>query len=71
MSGRTLKAFGCKDFSDTISATIVLIMPTFPLQAPDPALAAIAIGKLVERPNMMLVAIVENKARITMGLRPK
>ncbi len=57
------------------SASIVLIHSRYhsplPLQAPDPALAIIAQGKLLESPHRRLVTIVENKARMTIGLRPK
>lgn len=104
-SGRILKAFGCKSFSGTISATIytlsalsvkqvsnkaqtVLIIPTilnqltclfklvvlhlpFPLQPPVPARATIAHGKLVEKPHTRLISMVRNRARMTIGLRPK
>ncbi len=57
-SGIRIKACGWSSLYGTNSATIVLMMPTLPLPAPDSALTAIAIGTLVEKPQTKLVIMV-------------
>ena len=69
--GMIENALGCSSFQGTISATLVLIMPTFPFPAPARDLATTAHGKERESPNRRLVSIVQViPARIT-GFRPK
>jgi hypothetical protein len=50
---------------------MVLIIPTFPLPPPERARAVMAQGKLVDRPQKMLVKIVMNMPVMTIGFRPK
>lgn len=69
--GMMENAAGCSSFQGTISATIVLMMPTLPLLTPDTMRTAIAIGRLVDRPQRMKVTIVEKRPKTTAGLRPK
>jgi len=57
--GMTLKALGCSSLSGTSSATVVLIIPTFPLLKPAIALANIAQIRVLENPNKMQAIIVQ------------
>lgn len=68
--GMTLKALGCNSFCGTISATVVLIMPTFPFPRPARALATMAHGNDVEKPKRMLVVIVHIMPTKMAGFRP-
>lgn len=68
--GIRLNALGCSSLKGTISATVVLIMPTLPLPAPCNALATIANGKLLLNPQSKLISMVEVKPRRMAGLRP-
>jgi hypothetical protein len=65
-----LNALGCSSLKGTISATVVRIMPTFPLPAPARILAAIATVRFVLKPHTKLVIIVAVKPRRIAGLRP-
>jgi hypothetical protein len=69
-SGSTENARGCNSFCGTISATAVLKIPTFPLLAPEHALATIAHGKLLENPNSKIDAHAQLIADSMAGLRP-
>ena len=68
--GITLKALGCNDFCGTISATAVLMMPTFPFAAPPSILAIRAIFSDCEKPSNIVVAIVHAKLVKMTGFRP-
>lgn len=68
--GRRLNALGCNDLCGTISATVVLRIPTFPLLAPENALEAIAHFKLREKPKSKLETIAQVMARRIIGFRP-
>jgi hypothetical protein len=52
------------------SATMVLMIPTFPFPAPDNALAVRAMGSVVENPHSRLVTMVLNKPSKMTGFRP-
>ena len=68
--GMIEKARGCNSFSGTISATTVLMIPTFPFDKPCADLAMNAHTRDVEKPKSRLDAIVHvNAMRIT-GFRP-
>jgi hypothetical protein len=69
-NGIRLNALGCSSLNGTISATVVLIIPTFPLPAPARTLATIATAKFVLKPHIKLVIIVAVKPRRMAGLRP-
>ena len=65
-----LNALGCSSFHGTISATIVLMIPTFPFPAPANARIVIAIGTEVENPQTILVIIVFVMPSRMVGFRP-
>jgi len=69
--GMMEKARGWSTFSGTISATMVLIMPTLPLPAPESALAAMAQGKEVEKPQRMLKIMVDVRPIRIICFRPR
>jgi hypothetical protein len=68
--GKRLNALGCRDLCGTSSATVVLRMPTFPLLAPERALATIAHFRLREKPKSKLENIAHVKASRIVGFRP-
>lgn len=70
-NGMMEKARGCSSFSGTNSATIVLMMPTFPLLPPIIALTAIAIGRLVAMPHIKKRNMVEARPIRMIGFLPK
>jgi hypothetical protein len=55
----------------TISATVVLKIPTFPALAPERQRANIAHARLRERPNSRLEVIAQVMANSIIGFRPK
>ena len=69
--GMILKARGCRDFSGTISATVVRIIPTVPLLAPARDLAMIAQAKDFENPNKIHAVMVQPNPTSMTGFRPK
>ncbi len=69
--GMIENALGCSSFQGTISATVVLMIPTFPLPAPARHLATIAQDKERESPNRTLVSIVQTMPAKITGFRPK
>jgi len=69
-SGMIENALGCNSFSGTISATMVRMIPTFPLHPPARALAMIAIGSEVEAPHIKLVIMVRVRPVRIVGFLP-
>ena len=67
----TLKARGCSIFCGTISATVVLRMPTVPLLAPAIDLANMAINSERENPKSRDAVMVHISPSIITGFRPK
>lgn len=65
-----LNARGCSSFSDTISATAVLIIPTLPFDSPCSGLAMNAHTSDRENPKRTLEVIVQVKASTIIGFRP-
>lgn len=69
--GMILNALGCSSFHGHNSATVVLSIPTFPFPKPCSARAAMAMGRLVEKPQISIVIMVLNKPMSMMGFLPK
>ena len=70
-SGMILKALGCKCFWGTSSAVAVRMMPPLPPPSPAMALLMIAEVKVVEKPNIRLVIIVQKSPARIVRFLPK
>ena len=69
-NGINENALGCNSFSGTISATNVLIVPTFPFKTPAIHLATIACGSDFEKPKSNDDISVPTSPNSKTGFRP-
>ena len=68
--GMILKALGWSSLKGTISATVVLMIPTFPLLIPANDLATMAHARFREKPKKRLAVMVHNMPSMMTGFRP-